>query len=218
MRKGWQRTRIRVAYRLAPRLAWERWAQPGELAYHRQDRWRPSPNFERDNARLLSHFGFEPEQFRNRTLIDLGAGSRLRSRFFQGARIVAIEPLFDHFRSIPWSDLDRAWRCYGTRAETHIAALEQRADFLMSINVLDHCYDLDRILANARSYLKPEGRAFLSFDSHDVSDAMHPLVLTEQSARRHLASAGFEIERHSRGLGPFGPTYGHGETLNFWCK
>ena len=51
-----------------------------------------------------------------------------------------------------------------------------------------------------------------------MTDAMHPLVLTETSARRRIEDAGFRIEAQSRGLGPIGPTYGHGEALNFWVR
>ena len=218
LRKGWQRARIRAAYRFAPRAAWQRWAQPGEYAFHRDDQWRAGPAFEADNARLFRHFGFRPDQFRGGVVIDLGAGSRLRSRFFEGARIVVIEPLLERFREIAWCDLDTAWRCYGTPAEEAIRELAGSADFLMSINVLDHCFDFDRIVRNARAYLKPGGSAFLSFDSHEVTDAMHPLVLTEASARARIEAAGFRVDAHSRGLGPIGPTYGHGEALNFWVS
>jgi 2-polyprenyl-3-methyl-5-hydroxy-6-metoxy-1,4-benzoquinol methylase len=54
---------------------------------------------------------------------------------------------------------------------------------VISINVLDHCYAFDEIVRNVRAYLRPDGSAFLSFDSHEYVNVGHPLVLTEEKCR-----------------------------------
>jgi hypothetical protein len=91
---------------IAPKLVW-RLAQQWEFLFHRKDGWRHTPDFMAHTARLFQHFGFRPDQYRGRTVVDVGAGSMLRSRFFEEARLVAIEPLADRFRAeIGGCDLD----------------------------------------------------------------------------------------------------------------
>lgn len=219
LRERLRRASIGLSRKIAPRLMWKHAAQKGELEFHAADRWRPSDAFHESNARLLTEFGFRPDDFDGRVLIDLGAGSKLRTRYFEGAKIVAIEPLADRFRqTIEWCDLDDAWKCFSQPAEEFIDELRESADFVISINVLDHCFDFDVIVKHIFGYLKPGGHAFLSFDSHRVTDHMHPLRLTEKICRSKFEGTGFTIERVSRGLGSAGPTYGHGEALNFWLR
>ena len=97
-----------------------------------------------------------------------------------------------------------------------------RADLLVSMNVLDHCFDFPEILDNVREYLKVDGLAFLSFDKHEEADEMHPLELTEEICERLFVDRGLRIERQSAGFGGVlgeHQTYGHGPyCLNYWLR
>ena len=96
---------------------------------------------------LFEHFGLKPGDYSGKTVIDLGAGSKLRSRYFSEAELIAIEPLADRFlKEIDWCDLAQAHEVYSVPAETKIESCVGRADLLISINVLDHCYDFERII------------------------------------------------------------------------
>jgi SAM-dependent methyltransferase len=149
-------------------------------------------------------------------VIDFGAGSKLRSRYFQDARIIAIEPLADRFRVLDFCDLDAAALVYSRPGEERIDALTGQADLVVSVNVLDHCFDFDRAVDNVAAYLRPSGVAFLSFDLHDAADEMHPLLLTEESCTQSFKRAGLTVQRKTNGVGPFGASYGHGQAINFW--
>jgi hypothetical protein len=153
---------------------------------------------------------------RGRTVIDFGAGSKLRSRYFEQARVIAIEPLADRFRALDFCDLDAAAAVYARPGEERIEELVGQADLLVSINVLDHCFDFDLAVSNVAAYLRPSGTAFLSFDLHEAADEMHPLLLTEESCVRSFEHAGLVIRRKSAGVGAFGASYGHGQAINFW--
>lgn len=195
---------------------WASEAQEGEFAFHAANQWRRSSQFLIDNARLWEHFGFDANQLAGRVLVDIGAGSRLRTRYFVGARIFAIEPLASRFVTLDFSDLSSAEAYYSVPAETLVPELVGKADSVVSINALDHGFNFDAAVEACVAYLRPGGFAFLSFDLHDVADSLHPLLLTEASCRDSFARCGFTIQRVTRGLGPIGERYGHGQAINFW--
>ena len=200
------------------RLAWDL-AQWGELTWHKKDKWRQSEDFVKSNHELFTHFGFGPDDYNNMTLIDLGAGSMLRSKYFKGAKIVAIEPLADKYlHNISSSDLHDSFKLYSIPAEQDLIELHESADFVMSINVIDHCYEFDKIIENVFGYLKPGKLAFLSFDSHEVADFMHPLVLTKNICSSKFTKLGFDIEKITETIGTESESYGHGRALNFWLR
>jgi 2-polyprenyl-3-methyl-5-hydroxy-6-metoxy-1,4-benzoquinol methylase len=212
-----------VAKTTESRRKWAKVAQEGEFAFHKNDKWRRTPSFMEQTDRLLRHFGFTPEQYAGKVVVDVGAGSMLRTKFFTGAHLVVVEPLADRFiAEIPDTDLKEAAEVYSRPAEQLVTELVGRADLVISINVLDHCFDFPKIADNIRRYLKPDGLAFLTFDMHDEADHMHPLSLTEETCKPLFAKAGLRIEKVSTGVGTAlgGPqTYGHGPfTLNYWLR
>ena len=203
------------------RESWLQKAQEGEFQFHVRDKWRPSDDFARQSRLLFEHFGLPRDRFENKTVVDLGAGSKLRSKYFSKSRLIAIEPLAERFlREIPWCDLKEAAEVYPVPAEQRIEGLVGRADLLVSINVLDHCYDFETIIENIREYLHPEGLAFLSFDKHKWADEMHPLELTEETCAEIFARKGLQIQKASTGFGRVlgtTQTYGHGPyCMNNW--
>jgi SAM-dependent methyltransferase len=205
------------------RQKWAADAQEGEFKFHKNDTWRKTPDFMNQTDRLLRHFGFTPEQYAGKVVVDVGAGSMLRTRFFTGAHLVVVEPLADRFvADIPACDLNDAAELYSLPAEELIEGLVGRADLVISINVLDHCFDFPEIARNIREYLAPGGLAFLSFDMHDKADHMHPLSLTEKTCKPIFDKAGLSIEKVTTGVGDVlggSQTYGHGPfTLNYWLR
>src|SRR5207245_2902887 len=86
-------------------------------------------------------------------------------------------------------------------AEAFVPQLNESADFIFSINVLDHCYNFSAIASNLFRYLKPGAMAFLSFDSHFTISVGHPLVLTEPTCTRIFEGSGFSITKFQRGFG-----------------
>ena len=212
-----------VAKTTENRDKWATEAQEGEFSFHKNDTWRKTPDFMQQTDRLLRHFGFTPEEYAGRVVVDVGAGSMLRTKFFKDAHLVVVEPLADRFLAdIPACDLRDAAEVYSTPAEQLIGELVGRADLVISINVLDHCYDFPQIVDNIRQYLKPDGLAFLTFDMHDKADHMHPLSLTEKTCAPLFAAAQLKVEKLTTGVGDTlggAQTYGHGPfTLNYWLR
>lgn len=179
---------------------WSAEAQAGELAFHKRPNFRSDEQgFVEANARLFKSFGYKEDQFVGKTVVDLGAGSKLRGKYFNGSHMVAIEPLASKFiEEVTWCDLKDAHEVYSDPAEKLIEGLVGRADFIFSVNVLDHCYDFEQIVGNVLQYLKVGGRACLSFDCHSKVDKLHPIIINEKVATQIFFDAGFQINQFRR--------------------
>jgi SAM-dependent methyltransferase len=196
---------------------WSNVAQPGELAFHKRPGLRSSGEWETKNVEFWGRRRFSPDAWEGKWIVDVGAGSRLRTLYFKGARIAAIEPLAEKFiAEVEWQDLDQAEEVYAVPAEKSIPELEGRADLLVSVNVLDHGYDFEAAITNIRRYLKPDGLAYLSFDQHERPDKLHQLMLDDASATAVFDRCGLDIERSEQwgryhaGSGP--------RALHYWLR
>lgn len=72
---------------------WSDVAQRGELAYHKRPNLRSSGEWESKNSEFWARRHFSPDGWDGKVVVDVGAGSRLRTLYFRGATIAAIEPL-----------------------------------------------------------------------------------------------------------------------------
>jgi 2-polyprenyl-3-methyl-5-hydroxy-6-metoxy-1,4-benzoquinol methylase len=176
---------------------WDK-AQKGELSFHKINEWRKNDElFSKANYNLFNKtFGFGELDYENKHILDLGCGSKLRVNFFKNAFIHALEPLAEKFISeIEWCDLKSAHKVYSLPAEELVQNLVGNIDFVVSINVIDHCYDFELIIKNVYKYLKPDGLCLLSFDLHDKIDEMHPIIVTDEFSCRVFERNGFKIEK-----------------------
>ena len=186
-----------------------RWrlAQMVEMEFHRRNIWRKSKNFMINTRLLLTGWGYTPLDFAGKQIIDLGAGSKLRSKFFQNARIIAIEPLAKKFiKEVGHSDLKDAYQVYSFPAEKFIQELENKIDFIMCINVLDHAENPEKILRNSFSYLKNSGQMLLSADLHrGYSGLPHPINFTDEyELEKIVKNCSFRITQRFKGLPQIG--------------
>lgn len=203
---------------------WKKNSQAGEFAFHKRDTWRQSDDFIEQTKVFFTQMGYNANQFSDQVVVDLGAGSKMRGKYFQNNKLIAIEPMAeDCLREIPWSDLNDADKLYSQPAEDLIPELVNNVDFVFSINVLDHCYNFDEIVKNVFLYLKPGAEAFFSFDEHYITDKMHPLVLNDEICDKIFLKTGFSIKKMQKGFeGELYErlkrhNYGHGNyCLNYW--
>ena len=197
--------------------SWERLAQPGELEFHKRPGIRSEADWEQGNATFWRRHGFESQGWQGKTIVDVGAGSRLRILYFEGAELIAIEPLAQQFvEEVEWEDISKADEIFPDPAEQDIPELHGRADLVVSVNVLDHCFDFEQCVLNIRHYLKPDGLAWLSFDQHAKPDKMHPLVLNDRVARAVFHNVGLDVEQATEG-GNYHKGLG-ASALHYWLR
>ncbi len=207
----WSRTR---------RFVWQHIAQRLEFGFHKYYARRLANRFMAEASALFGYFGYTRDQFVGKVVLDVGAGSQLLTKFFRGARIIAIEPLGDRFlRELDWCELRDADEVYSVPAEQRIENLVEGTDLAVSVNVLDHCFDPARVIANMYDYLRVGGKACISVDCHLYRDPVHPQPLSEGSLVDMFRDTGFTIQQILRGLGGvYGSTrdgYGAGSALTF---
>ncbi|WP_455368103.1 methyltransferase domain-containing protein [[Eubacterium] cellulosolvens] len=198
----------------------EKWlkAQEIEFRHHKHNAPRRSEEFiarSKNTSKLWNRFGFSSNQFSGKIVIDVGSGPVLRTSFFKNTKIIAIEPLADRFlKELEWCDLSSA-EIYKYPAEKYLPELEGIGDFATSINVLNHCYNFEKVIENISRYLKPEGLAFLSFGSRKVTDELHLLIITEEVCQGIFLKKGLKIEGMSRTK--TSPEH-RGYKLSYWLR
>lgn len=162
---------------------WSTISQPSELDFHKRNTYRANTEaFHKDNVHFWNSLGFSSTQFLHKTILDLGAGSRARSTYFKGCTAFALEPLAQKFiEEIEWCDLETAYaKVYSIPGETLIDDLVGKVDFVYSINVIDHCYEIDALLKNCAHYMAENALCFLAFDHSYKTDPLHPQILDEE--------------------------------------
>ncbi|WP_420450886.1 hypothetical protein [Ilumatobacter sp.] len=210
------------ARRAAPVLtaeqgSWKDVAQEGELSFHKRPNIRSGTEWESSNERMWRNFGFEPTGWEDKVVIDVGAGSRLRSLFFEGSKIAVIEPLADQYSAeVEWNDLELADELHSVPAETLVPSLVGTGDLIISINALDHGYEFDQAIGNIAEYVKPTGTVFLSYDEHAEVDELHPLVISDEVSREVFDRHGLAVEDFRVTAG-YHPGLGGG-ALNYWLR
>ena len=202
------------------RFLWSAIAQKGELKFHKQDQRASDEALMREAGLVYARYGYGPDDFNGKVIIDIGAGSHLMTRYFKGSHIIALDPLADKYLAeVKWCKLKEAKEVYSVPAEELVQKAVGRVDFALCSNVLDHCFDPQAVVNNMYAYVKPGGTACIATDCHDHRDPMHQLLLNEETVTQMVLKAGFKIEKLIKGLGPIyeggRQDFGHGNTLIF---
>jgi len=162
-----------------------------ELDFHLRNEWRKSEDFEIQSAMLFRSWGLGQRDFEGQVVVDIGAGSRLRTKFFIGARLVVVEPLaaqlLQHAQQLPHIDIDdrsRVWQLYSMPAEFRACGAEGLASLVVVLNVLDHVWQPDLVLRSAERLLRPcsigPSLIVVSLDIRYQPALGHPHVLTRR--------------------------------------
>jgi 2-polyprenyl-3-methyl-5-hydroxy-6-metoxy-1,4-benzoquinol methylase len=182
------------------REKWKRDAQAGEL-----DWWMKNPWSDKDQrafaTKLWLSFGLKHHDFMGKTIVDVGCGPTVQSAWFAGARLVGVDPLANEFRSkVTWNHLDQLSELYAQPGEVLIRELVGTADAVVSINALDHAYDLGACLWNIAAYMKPTAAAYLHIDLHPGwGNRCHPLQMSRLEVERAFNQNGLGIDWHRAG-------------------
>jgi SAM-dependent methyltransferase len=190
-------------------------AQRGEFDWHYKNPWRADDwDFIINTKTLFEYFNFERDDFKYKSILDVGAGPRLRTKYFKNAIITALEPLGERYIcNFKWCDL-RDVPLYVNAIEEFIPELANQFDFIISINALDHCYDFSLAVSNMCQYLKHDGLLFLSYDCCEGSDLLHPLNLNEELSEKVFKLHGLNYSNKFRHL-PYSPGK---YSINYWLE
>lgn len=187
----------------------EQWrnAQADELQWHKENQWRTDNwLFIGDTWARMVNFGLGRDDYKS--VIDAGAGPRLRTKYFR-TKLYAIEPLANEYMAnFPWCDLADAEAVYAKPLEEFIPNLH--AEFLFSINCLDHCQNFDKAIENISQYADT---FVLSYDCGGIPTVGEPLVLDEEGSEMIFAKYGLDITKKAKSS-----TYRDGWAQTYWLR
>lgn len=155
--------------------------------------WHPDWLVLRDMARVLHGFIADPALgLRGARVLDYGCGTRPYEPWFTAAGA--------QYRG---ADIDSAHEVR-IRPDGTLESSDAEYDVVASFQVLEHIWDLDAYLGEARRVLKPQGRLLLS--THG-SWLYHPHPgdyrrWTAEGLQREVESRGFRLERMEPVVGP----------------
>lgn len=190
----------------ADRNAWAATAQPWEFDWWKKNRATEDnhPLGRVISQLLCARIGLTGDVVAGKSLLDVGCGptGRLRGldEFKGPAEWWAMDPLLERYKTLAWPNFNVYDRFRNEAAEELQPDFVGKFDVVVSLNALDHGYDLPLALANLRSYLKVGGQALISFDCTDdpTPDPTHPLRIPKEKADRAFVAAGFTIVGCSR--------------------
>ena len=161
---------------------WVDWHLGVELKHHKNlgnYRWREKDWKTQWHAAFSIICELEPNVFsNNQVLADIGCGSRLCLDWFSSGIKYCVDPLLDKYRSI--SGLEEYWKekkdvtLIQGPGEERINELENRCDFLVCWNVLDHTFDPYAVISNLHFYLKSTGTLLIATDYTKKEAPSHP--------------------------------------------
>ena len=195
---------------------WSHFAQTWELGY-----WckylADDPNDEDHAAGIWEAFGFERDRFKDLIVLDVGCGPTGRMRYFKdhkgSGKIIGMDPLMDEYRKLKNARLSAYDELIASPAEEFIQELENKFDFVVSLNALDHGYDLQKSLENLYKYMKSDSEALISFDciNEYQEDMTHPLRIRDKEVDALLLKLNFRIiDKTTQQTIPPRDNWGHG--------
>jgi len=167
-------------------------AQAGQLNHHIDWSRRVSADQHAASTKLeFEALGFTPDDFNDKVILDFGCGSRLRSKYFHGAFIIALDPLaMEYLVSVAECDLMEANELLCIDGEKYTDLLAGRADLVLCRDMLDQCKEPDTVIYNLSRYAKVGGVILLSFNVRKTPDTCHPHILDETHIDEQLTKLG----------------------------
>jgi SAM-dependent methyltransferase len=207
---------------------WKNFAQPWELGWWTKNLYGHAfdpVGAAKASAEICNALDITPDLIRGRVVMDVGNGPTGRLQSLRDAKAggtwIGLDPLNEHYLVIQRESLSVYDRLIAAPCETLQPDLVGQCDVIVSLNALDHGYDLPLSLANLWAYLKPGGRAVLSFDCFDEAfdDFTHPIRISRGEADRLIRQIGFKVTKQNA-VRCYGDreNWGGGVHQHWWLK
>lgn len=212
----------------AERSVWENFAQPWELGWwtkHLAGKQFDQAGAAKASAAICEVLEITPELIKDKIVLDVGNGPTGRLQSLVGVKgdglWVGLDPLNSHYVRIQDRALDAYDQLLSVPCEEWQPELVGQCETIISINALDHGFDLPLSLVNLWQYLRAGGRAIISFDcfEEEYHDFTHPIRLSRDEADALIRQTGFLVlKQDARRCHPDRDNWGGGVHQHWWLE
>ena len=128
-----------------------------------------------DRWRYCKHLMIEPTYFSGKTVLEVGSGPLGLSRWFVGANMYLLDPLFDAYDSVGYPATPGSRLCCYVE---QISLPDATIDAVVSVNAIDHVDDFEAGIAELSRVLKPDGELRIEVHYHELT-VTEPVVLND---------------------------------------
>lgn len=156
----------------------------GEITFWKALYKKAGNTFENEHYRnrMLSIAGEQNDAFwGNKVVVDFGCGPAGSLTWTKTPAVkIGIDVLAERYLRAFGEDIVKQDMIYVTSSEEKIPMPDQFADYLITINSLDHVDNLDMITSELLRILKKDGILLASFNINELSTECEPQILTEK--------------------------------------
>lgn len=153
--------------KIAEKLCPVRWKEHNELSYWKT-RKKSEGVLSNDHYKYFytTHFGFDDDDFRGKTILDIGCGPRGSLEWASMAsRCIGLDPLAKEYLAL---GADRHQMEYIDSPSENIPIDDAQCDIVCSFNSLDHVENVEKTLSEIKRVTHPDGFFLL------IVDVNHP--------------------------------------------
>lgn len=137
------------------------------------------------------------------SILELGCGPAGCFIYFTQNKIIAVDPLIQSYqKSLTFFDPSEYPNTQFISLSIEDVSIEQQFDVILCFNAINHVNDIELSLEKIHSWVKPQGKVFLSVDAHNYAnlkaifkaipgDILHPHQYTLQEYKQLCSNAGF---------------------------
>lgn len=141
--------------------------------------------------------------WKGKVVVDFGCGPAGSLAWTKTPAVkIGVDVLADRYLRAFGDELVGQDMIYVTSSEKHIPVPDHYADYLLTINSLDHVDNLDEIISELMRILKPNGVLLASFNINEMSTECEPQMLTEEKLHekllKHFHVDSYELRKMGR--------------------
>ena len=167
-------------------------------------------------VKYLADLKIDADEFKNKKLLDIGAGPMPSATCFEQADLYCLDPLFDEYlkAGFPIHYYGNVKFVHGYSERIPIA--DHFFDAIISVNALDHVDDFEKTALEIKRVLKEDGLVVFHLHFHPPT-VTEPLELTEERVTK--AFAGIKnFRKVSESNQKFGYTCAADEKYTLWSN
>ena len=134
--------------------------------------------------RYCDRLDINKDTFKNKRVIDIGCGPRGTLHYFNAKLKIGVDPLANLYQK--FFNVDEQDMIYINSGAENIPLDDNFADFVISVNALDHIDNFKQAIKEIHRILKPEGCIILQLNINKKRTITEPILLNKMIIKNEL--------------------------------